>query len=68
MNWLPIAAWCAAAAVTVIVLGFCAYEITWKAKRLRGDVRDLQAVADQLVELRGELVAAQQRVAASGLG
>jgi hypothetical protein len=67
VSWVPIAAWCFAALVTVVVLGFCAYEILWKTKRLRGDVRQLQAVADQLLELRGDLVRAQERIAASGL-
>ena len=67
MHWVPIIAWGVAALVTVVVLGFCAYEILWKTKRLRGDVRQLQAVADQLLELRGDLVRAQERIAASGL-
>jgi len=67
VHWVPIIAWGVAALVTVVVLGFCAYEILWKTKRLRGDVRQLQAVADQLLELRGDLVRAQERIAASGL-
>ena len=66
MHWLPIGAWCFAALVAVVVLGFCAYELVWKAKRLRGDVRELQAVADQLLALRGDLLRAQERIAASG--
>jgi hypothetical protein len=67
VHWVPIIAWGVAVLVTVVVLGFCAYEILWKTKRLRGDVRQLQAVADQLLELRGDLVRAQERIAASGL-
>jgi hypothetical protein len=67
VYWLPIAAWAAAAVVAVVVLGFCAYEISWKAKRLQGDLRTLQAVAGQAAELRGRLAETQERVAAAGL-
>jgi outer membrane murein-binding lipoprotein Lpp len=65
--WIAIAAWGAAAVVALVVLGFCAYEILWKTKRLQGDLRTLDALADQLTELRGQLAAAQERVAATGL-
>jgi hypothetical protein len=67
MLWVPIAAWGAAAAVALVVLGFCAHEIVWKTKRLRGDLQSLQALSDQLTELRGQLGEAQERVAAAGL-
>jgi hypothetical protein len=67
MLWVPIAAWCAAATVALVVLGFCAYEIRWKTKRLRGDLQTLQQFADQLVEVRGQLGEARERVAAAGL-
>jgi hypothetical protein len=65
--WVPIVAWGAAVLVALVVLGFCAYEITWKTARLRRDLRRLQALADQLAELRGEVAAVQGRVAAAGL-
>jgi hypothetical protein len=65
--WVPIAAWGAAVLIAVVALGFCAYEIGWKANRLRRDLRELQTLADELVELRGQLAATQQRVAATGL-
>ena len=66
MHWLPIAAWCFAAVLALVVLGFCGYEISWKANRLQRDLRRLQGLTDQLVELRGQLTEAQQRVAAAG--
>ena len=66
MHWLPIAAWCFAAVLALVVLGFCGYEISWKANRLQRDLRRLQGLTDQLVELRGQLAEAQQRVAAAG--
>jgi hypothetical protein len=67
MLWVPIAAWCVAATVALVVLGFCTYEINWKTKRLRGDLQTLQPLADQLVQVRGQLGEAQERAAAAGL-
>ncbi|MFN2561242.1 MAG: hypothetical protein ABR571_08120 [Jatrophihabitans sp.] len=67
MHWVPIVAWAAAAVVALVVLGFCAYEITWKAKRLQRDLRMLQAVAGQAAELRGRVAETQERIAAAGL-
>jgi outer membrane murein-binding lipoprotein Lpp len=65
VNWVVIGAWIGAAVVAALVLGFCAYEVTWKANRLRRDTLRLQSVSDQLTELRSELAAAQQRAAAA---
>ena len=62
---IPIVAWAAAAVIALVVLGFCAYEIIWKANRLRRDVAKLQISADQLTELRDGLAAVQQRAAAA---
>jgi hypothetical protein len=64
VTWVPIVAWCVAAALALVVLGYCAYEIIWKTKRLQRDARQLQVLADRLTELRGELAEIQQRVAA----
>jgi hypothetical protein len=67
MVWVPVAAWCFAAVVALVVLGFCGYEVAWKARRLQRDVRRLQDVAAQLPDLQRELATAQQRIAAAGL-
>ena len=67
MIWVPIGAWAAAAAVALVVLGFCAYELTWKTNRLRGDLRHLQTLADDAERLRIQLAATRQRIAATGL-
>jgi hypothetical protein len=67
MVWVPIGAWLAAVVVMLVVLGFCAYEIIWKARRLQRDLGTLQALNDQVVELCAQVTAAQQRVAAAGL-
>jgi hypothetical protein len=68
MVWIPIAAWVVAAVLAVVVLGFCAYEISWKATRLRNDIRALDAVTGELQSLRGKLEETRERLAASGLG
>lgn len=67
MIWVPIGAWIAAVVVMLVVLGFCAYEIIWKARRLQRDLGTLQALNDQVADLRAQITAAQQRVAATGL-
>ena len=67
MNWVPVAAWGAAVLIVVVVLGFCAYEISWKAKRLRTDLQALQGTVDQLSRLQGRVAEVSDRVAAAGL-
>jgi hypothetical protein len=67
VHWIPIAAWGAAVLLAVVVLGFCAYELNWKAKRLQRDLRRLQGVSDQLAALRARVAETQERVAAAGL-
>ncbi|WP_375498890.1 hypothetical protein [uncultured Jatrophihabitans sp.] len=67
MEWIPIGAWLAAVVVAIVVLGFCAYELAWKARRLRRDVTQLQSLNGQLVELQSGIAAAQERIAATGL-
>jgi hypothetical protein len=67
VQWIPIAAWAFAGVLALIVLGFCGYEIFWKAQRLQRDVQRLAGMNDQLTDLRNQLAAAQQRLAATGL-
>ncbi len=67
MMWIPIAAWIAAAVIAIVLLGFCAYEIGWKAKRLQADIADLLTLSTQVDQLRAGLVTVQQRIAESGV-
>jgi hypothetical protein len=60
--WIPVAAWIVAVAVAAVVLGFAAYEIWWKAGRLRGDLRRLTALGEELTAVQRDLVAARQRL------
>ncbi|MBN9619791.1 MAG: hypothetical protein J0H43_08675 [Actinobacteria bacterium] len=66
MNWVPVAAWGAAVLIAAVVLGFCAYEISWKARRLRSDLQRLQRTADEITRLQGRLVEVQGRVTTAG--
>ncbi len=63
MFWIPIVAWIAAGVGAVVVLGFCAYEIIWKARRLREDLTHLQALAADAQSVQSRLAEAQQRLA-----
>lgn len=67
MAWIPISAWAGAGLIALIVLGFCAYEVAWKTKRLRADLNRLSELAAQAQDLRTELAATSQRIAATGL-
>lgn len=64
MSWIPVAAWVAAAVVAVVVLAFCAYEITWKSRRLRTDLATLQRLGTAAAGLQTDVAAAQDRLAA----
>ncbi len=67
MDMIAWAAWIGVALVALIVLGFCAYEIVGKSRRLRREMRRLEAATARLQTLRDDLVAAQQRAAGTGL-
>lgn len=63
MLWIPLIAWLAAVLVAAVILGFCAYEIVWKARRLRRDLERLLGLGESLQQLQGDVAAAQQRLA-----
>ncbi len=66
MSWIPLVAWLAAVLIAAAVLGFCAYEIIWRARRLRGALQILQGLGHELSQLQSEAAAAQRRLARSG--
>ena len=39
--------WIGAVVLAAVVLGFCAYELTWKSKRLTADLERLAGVSAQ---------------------
>jgi outer membrane murein-binding lipoprotein Lpp len=67
VPWIPLLVWLGAVVFALVVLGFCAYEIVWKARRLQSDVQRLMALGVALQELQGDVVAAQQRLARGGV-
>lgn len=66
MFWVPIVVWLAALVLAVVVLGFCAYEISWKSHRLRIDLERLQGLDEQLRQLQDEAEAVQDRIVRAG--
>lgn len=66
MEWIPVGAWIGAVVVAIVVLGFCAYELIWKARRLQRDVAQLQSLNTQLADVQSGIAAAQQRLGAAG--
>jgi hypothetical protein len=67
VPWIPLLVWLGAVVFALVVLGFCAYEIVWKARRFQSDVQRLMALGVALQELQGDVVAAQQRLARGGV-
>jgi hypothetical protein len=66
VSWIPLFAWLGAVVIGLVVLGFCAYEIVWKARRLQGDLKQLQGDAVGLAQLQDHVAAVQQRLAQAG--
>jgi len=54
--------WIGAAVLAAVVVAFCAYELTWKGKRLRTDLAKLQQLSGDLAQLQIEVAATQQRM------
>lgn len=66
MSWIPLFAWLGAVVIAAVVLGFCAYELFWKMRRLRNDLQALQGVGIDLAQLQDHVAAAKQRLARAG--
>ena len=65
MGWVVGGVWIGAVVMAAVVLGFCAYELVWKSKRLAADLGRLAGASARLSELQRELAAARQRFADS---
>jgi hypothetical protein len=65
--WIPLVAWAGALVVALVILGYCAYEVVWKANRLRADLARLQALQEQVEQLRRDAYEASTRAAALGV-
>jgi hypothetical protein len=60
---IAVLAWAAAGVFALAVLGYCAWELRWRARRLDDDLAELRDLAMRAGTLRGELAAAQRRLA-----
>jgi hypothetical protein len=67
VSWIPLIALPAGLVVAAVILGFCGYELVWKTRRLRRDLRQLQGLGAGLSTLRVQAAAAQQRLARTGV-
>jgi hypothetical protein len=68
VSWIPLFAALGALVIAVAVLGYCAYEIAWRSRRLQRDLQQLRELGDGFATLQGELAAAQQRLPRPGAG
>lgn len=66
MGWLVLGVWIGAVALSALVLGFCAYELSWKGKRLKSDLDRLSTLTGPLNALQADLQTAQRRAADVG--
>ena len=63
MRWLPWGVWIGVVVLAAVVLGYCAYEVSWKARRLRRDLESLAELGARAQALAVEAEALQQRLA-----
>lgn len=68
MQWVVIGAWIGVLVFAAVIIGFCAYELIWKARRLRRDLASFLEVGGRAQQLRAEAVAVQQRLARTTSG
>lgn len=54
--------WVGAVVLALVVLGFCAYELAWKLRRLGRDVERLQEVGSRLTDLQVSVARARTGV------
>jgi hypothetical protein len=60
--WIVVGAWAFAVVFALIVLGFAAYEITWKTRRLAAERARLDRLTAELARTGAELQAAADRL------
>lgn len=68
MLGIAVIAWIVVLVLGAVVLAFCTYEVTWKARRLQSDLVRLQPVAVRLQSLQADVAAVQGRLAGTDAG
>lgn len=54
--------WIGAVVLACVIVAFCAYELSWKSKRLRADLAKLAGVQETLTSLQTEVAVTRQRM------
>ena len=65
MVWVPLGVLIGGVVLAAVVIGFGAYELTWKSHRLRGDLARLEGLNERLARLQGDIAGANERLAAA---
>lgn len=60
--WIVVGAWVFAVLFALIVLGFAAYEISWKSRRLVAERAKLEQLMAELTRLGAQLQASADRL------
>ena len=63
IGWLAVGA---ALIFALIVLGFCAYEVLWRVRRLQRDAAMVMDLAPEVAALQRRLALLQHRTSAAG--
>jgi hypothetical protein len=66
--WLPLGVWIGGVLLAIVVVGFSAYELNWKARRLRTDLARLAALSERVLQLQTQLGDAAERVTRASQG
>lgn len=61
-GWVVAGAWLFAVVFAIVVLGFAAYELTWKARRLAADRAKLDRISAELSVVGAQLRSAADRL------
>jgi hypothetical protein len=68
VAWVALFAWIGVVVFAVVILGFCAFELVWKARRLSRDLATLAALGERAQKLQADIAVAQQRLARVSAG
>lgn len=60
--WIVVGGWLFAVLFAVVLLGFTAYELSWKARRLIADRAKLERLVTELTEVGDQLRTAADRL------
>jgi hypothetical protein len=63
VPWTPIVAWIAVVVFALVILGYCGYELAWKARRLQRDLAGLADLGRRAEDLNAQAATLQQRLA-----